>query len=249
VIAGRELAQQMAENGLEMNLDIDARYRRLLKELPGTDPFVGAVALSLTWTGHAVDSDRFCKSAVSFINNGRRSSLSAAQAHAARFGPDALGDALESWRTILMECGGSPDLDKSGSDLRKAQDRLHRQSVRLDHDEEISGIGAWLFCAPFKIIIANRRDLWEDPGVDEVLMPLGLEVVRGIKKLVKARSKWTTDIEMGMLIEEEGGLQEGMGTVCIVQHASKKIAADSESRVVHINSGLYALGKGLIEED
>jgi len=108
----------------------------------------------------------------------------------------------------------------------------------------IYGIGPWLFCAPFKIVAAHRRELWNDPALDGVLMPVGLEVNRGVRKLIRQRTSWTKGIDENMIGEEEGDLMEGMGTVALVQDLSKKIARSFDSRVIHVNSGLYLYGRG-----
>jgi hypothetical protein len=247
VIADYKLARELAARGLEMNLEIDAGFRRLLKEFPGSNRFNAAIAHAFTWTGHAVDEDGYHEAATGFLDSGGRESLDGAKTFSRRFGPDALSDALQGWRAIVEEDGGVPDLGKDAASLKRLQDRMLPVAARLREEGAISGIGAWLFCAPFKIVAISCREFWDDPDLDEVLMPLGLEVVRGMKKLVRARSAWTEGIDRNMLVEEEGDLGEGMGTVWLVQDTCKKIAAVSQSRVVHINSGIYLLGKGDLE--
>ena len=86
--------------------------------------------------------------------------------------------------------------------------------------------------------------MWTHDRVDEILMPLGLEVIRGIKKLKRQKYSYSETIEIGSLSEEEGDIAEGLGTVHIVQAMSKQIARDVNSIVLHINSGFWKLGAG-----
>ena len=74
-------------------------------------------------------------------------------------------------------------------------------------------------------------------------MPLGSEVIRGIKKLIKRKNKYLEGYDIYMFKEEEGGLIEDKAIVELVHNISKKIASDYDTRVMHVNSGLYLLGK------
>jgi len=116
--------------------------------------------------------------------------------------------------------------------------------LRLVQNGSISGIGPWLFCAPFKILTCYRKSFWLDGKTDEIRMPLGLEVVRGFEKLIAKKTQYTQGIDASMFSEEEGGLLEGMATVEIAHGITKKIAQAVGSRALHVNSGLYLLGRG-----
>ena len=73
-------------------------------------------------------------------------------------------------------------------------------------------------------------------------MPLGRQVIRSIRQLISENSPYAKGLHVGML--EEGTLLNGMAIITVVQAMEKKMATDAETRVLHINSGLYLAGKG-----
>jgi hypothetical protein len=243
-ILEEQLAQRMAERGEEMNLEIFSHQNRLFRIFRNKDYFAVAIANAFTWTGHAVEQDNFFKFAIDYLTTGNITSLRKAEAFSGRFGPEKLSSGLQGWKSISDQLGSQNFLSCDDRRLHDIQEECFLIANRLLDQRQISGIGPWLFCAPFKIVAAHRKDIWKSESLDEVLMPLGLEVVRGVRKLIQQGCTYTQGLDKSMLSEEEGGLVEGMGTVMLVQGMSKKIAQISRTRVLHINSGLYLYGKG-----
>ncbi|HUD44137.1 MAG TPA: hypothetical protein VMR41_01200, partial [Patescibacteria group bacterium] len=113
---------------------------------------------------------------------------------------------------------------------------------QVSHEkEEIKGIGAWILLAPYKILACYRTDLWKDAALDTVLFPLGFQVIRGVKFLHKEglRVSYYDD-----LYEDEKSLGIDLGTTALVQGYEAELADIADSRILHINSGLFKLGAG-----
>ena len=242
----RRFDDLLAHRGEEMNLEISSDQETLIQAYGSTNYFAVAIANAFTWTGHAVRQNGFFESAIVYLSTGNLASLSNALVFSGRFGPERLADALRSWKFSLDQLSNvSQDIQSCGAqELHMIQERCFSTMSQLLDQRQISGIGPWLFCAPFKIVAAHRRELWQSESLDDVWMPLGLEVVRGIRNLIQHRNPYFRGLHIDMLSEEEGGLKEGLGTVLLVQDASKKIAQIVETRVLHINSGLYLHGRG-----
>jgi len=238
------LAQRLAERGEEMNTEISSDQEHLLRIFYGSDYFSVAVANAFTWTGHAVGQDAFYESAIDYLTRGSLTSLRRAEAFSGRFGPERLSSVLQGWKGILNQCVAENIQSRAAQGLCDFQERCLSIAHQLLSQRQISGVGPWLFCAPFKIVAAHRRDLWQSESLDDLLMPLGLEVVRGVQQLIQQRCTYTQGLDANMLSEEEGGLLEGIGTVSLVQGMSRRIAQISRTRVLHINSGLYLYGRG-----
>ncbi|MCB9813146.1 MAG: hypothetical protein H6772_01935 [Pseudomonadales bacterium] len=73
-------------------------------------------------------------------------------------------------------------------------------SHRLYRKKELKHFGAWTLLAPFKIMAVYRTDLWDNENLDDLTMPLGFQMVKGLKWL-KAQGM---DIDDKMLVSEEG---------------------------------------------
>ncbi len=240
----KSLARTLGERGQGMSREISAAQEDLLRDFRHSDYLAVAVAHAFTWTGHAVRQDAFFESAIGYLVSGNLASLKKARTFSGRFGAESLSSGLQGWKAILVNFAGRDILSCDAQGLCEVQNWCLDTASQLLDRKQITGVGPWLFCAPFKIIAAHRRDLWGSQDLDDLWMPLGLEVVRGVRKLVNQGYTYTHGFDEGMFSEEEGGFLEGMGTVALVQDICKKIAEAGATRVLHANSGLYLYGKG-----
>jgi hypothetical protein len=238
------LAKRIAKQGEKMSLEIFSAQDDLVHIFKGSDYFTVAITNAFTWTGHAVKQGDFLKFAIDYLTTGNMASLKKVEKFTGRFGPQSLCSGLQGWRAILNQLGVQDVLSCNAQGLYNIQEQCLNIVYQLLNQQRILGVGPWLFCAPFKIVAAHRKDLWKYESLDDVLMPLGLEVIRGVRRLIQYGCTYTEGLDKNMLSEEEGGLKEGMGTVALVQGMSKRITQISEKRVLHINSGLYLYGKG-----
>ncbi len=237
-------ARNMAKAGEEMNLQISHDHDQLLSTFQDSDSFDVSVAHAFAWTGHAVGKPGYFEAAVDYLTTGRLESLEAAEVYSERFGPKSLASGLEGWKAISEQLGRHDFLSCDAQELSNIQQKCLGIAKRLIDQKLLSGMGSWQFCAPFKIVAIQRKDLWQNESLDKVLMPLGLEVNRGIIKLFQKNHAYIKDYDSNMISEEEGDLIDDMGIVELVHGISNGIARDIESRILHVNSGLYKYGKG-----
>ncbi len=238
-------AERLAAKGKTLDFQIGKAAKQYIKAFPKEDPFLIAIIQSLTWTGHAINKEGYFKNALNFLNTGSQETLSNIGVSSGRYGEERLKSTLYNWRELLAKLKLPPDISKSSmEEIILFQDTSYKIACMERRKERVMGIGAWLFCAPLKIILSFREELWHNDRIDEVWMPLGLEVVRGVKRLIKQKYWYSRSIEEGYLSETEGDIVEGLATIQIVQSLSKEIAKDSKSIVLHINSGLWEFGAG-----
>ncbi len=239
------LAKILAEEGLDFDRGIGTDTTTILKSFPKTDPFLLLIAQSLTWTGHAINKGEYLEKVVKYLETSSDNLLSELAQFSGRFGVEQLEITIFNWKKLLYEIKRPGNILVSSLDeIISLQDKSQKIAGMARRKRSIMYIGAWLFCAPFKILLSVRDDLWHQERIDEVLMPLGLEVVRGCRKLIRKQYSYGKMIEGIDLSEEEGDILEGLATVQIVQSMCKRIAQDSHSIVLHINSGLWKFGAG-----
>ena len=240
-----DLAKSLTAAGYEMDLEIQQKTSDYVKKFPKVDLFLIAIVQSLIWTGHAIDKADYFKKASDYLSTGSDEALSSMSKCFGRYGAESLKSTLFNWRKLYSKLEVSFDISKADLDDIVLFQKASLETAGIARGRgDIIGVGAWLFCAPFKIILCFRSKLWDHAQIDEILMPLGLEVVRGVKKIIRKKSAYTESFYADMLSETEGDIREGLGTVELVQSVSKKIAKDSQSIVLHINSGLWKLGAG-----
>lgn len=238
-------AKQLAAAGYALDRDIQRRTKEIVSRFPDTDLFLIAVSQSLTWTGHAIDKANYFEKALDFLKSGSEVTLTSLSECAGRYGEERLKATIFNWRKLYNNLNPPPNILKSSlEEIILFQNISYKIACAARRKGNIINIGAWLFCAPFKVIICLRDDLWKIDRIDDILMPLGLEVVRGVKQLIRRRYSYSSLVNEGDLSEEEGDITEGLSTVLIVQNMCKTIAKDAGSNVLNINSGLWEFGTG-----
>lgn len=238
-------AKELAVSGYKFDKEIQQNTKRVIKNFPHVNLFLVAISQSLTWTGHAIDKNKYFENCFDFLVSDSQKALSALSGCAGRYGDESLKSLLFNWRKLYNKLHPPQDWFKvSLEQIVFFQSASLKIACNLRMKNEVAYIGAWLFCAPFKILLCLRDDLWKSDRLNEVLMPLGLEVVRGVKKTICKKYSYASFVNEGDLVEEEGDIVEGLGTIHIVQAMCKNISKDAGSNVLHVNSGLWKLGSG-----
>jgi len=238
------IADELASNGKEMNEGWSQGLKEEYYDLDSKDILGMAIVDSFVGSGYALDKHGFRDMAYNYMVKEDTEILSCAKDYMGRYGEENLRNALESWKNLFNEISEDCDVKMcSGEILKEFQLKALNKAFLLKDADRLPRMGPWLFCFPFKIISLYRDDLWSHPLLNDIIMPLGMEVVRGVRKLIKRKSKFTDKVDTNILREEEGGLKEGMATTFIIQGVKKKIAESSKSNVLHINSGLYLYGQ------
>lgn len=234
-----ERGRNFSEELLQGNLEIIDRYQ------DSHSYFSIVLAIALTWTKHAKYDFCFFDYAVPFFESENDINLEIVCHFDWRFGEEALVNAMNGLRVFKNEIRNiTPDFTNCDSKaIIKCQDRSLHVLESLKNTGRITGVGPWLFLGPFKIIIGSERRFWDDPNIDSVLLPSGIEVNRGIMKLINDGSVLVKDFDPKWIVNEEKSLLEGIGNDRIVQNALQKIADTANTRVLHINSAFYLYGR------
>jgi len=245
-----EIVKILVEEGEGLNRSIALRMNDTVKEYKNEDVFVLSILMGISIAGYANWDDNYISNGLVYFKTGKKRPLKGLLKSTQRFGPETLKDAITMWREIYIAFKEKYNIDFSVCSVKnivEAQKDMLNTAGSLIDNKEAKGVGPWLFCFPFKTLAAYRMKLWGKPGFDDILMPLGFEVIRGIRKITRKRLSFAQSYDTSLFQEEEGGLKEGMGTVYLSQGFSGKIAKIAGSNVIHINSGLFLLGSGDIE--
>lgn len=203
--ATRILAGTLAKAGIELDqAELNPQIAATISSYSADERFFAAVGHSFIWSHHASGDEDFLDHAVEYFRTGGEKPLRRAMKYAGRFGPDNLDSSLRGWRVILDRVPSIEDID--GIDAKKLhflQTQMSDIAVGLTEKHVLKGVGAWLLFAPFKIIALYRKDLWQTPELDEVLMPLGIEVVRGFRKVITSDPQFAPGITANMVNDEE----------------------------------------------
>lgn len=240
------LIKSMIEQGKMMDEDISDGIKLLKRKYSNHSLLNISIIYSLIWSGHAIDAPQFYLNGLEYLKRGKESYLEKAIAKSGRFGEESLKNVLKGWFVILENFADYDFARIKADKIVQLQKIIWELTYNLLNENKIRGIGNWLLLAPFKIIVAYRRTLWENNDIDQLRMPLGLEVMRGINKLLRKKSKYLNGFAGYMFYEQEKNFLEEKTVVEIIHNISRKIAEDYDTRVIHVNSGLYLLGKGEI---
>jgi hypothetical protein len=212
------------------------------------DYFNFLLAKSISWAHYALEEDDFLDFAIPYFQSTKAVNAKNAANFSTHMGVDQLSIVLcnlRKFKDLLQNI--LPDLITcSAKDLVGFQQKAYGILSRHHHKGTLTGIGPWLYLAPFKIHLCLQRNLWADPAIDSIFLPTGIQVIRGVKELIRNYPGVIQTASSQDLVEDEGGLDEGYARDCLIHNESKNIAVQTNSRVVHVNTGLWKLGKGEI---
>lgn len=230
----KKVSPILVSKGEEFNKEIS--LDKLIRKYPSESIFKLAITESLVWSYHAKRKKSYDEVVLKWLKKGEDESVNK---YVWRYGLEALQNVLVSWYNILQELG---DLKNNFNckELKEFQRKVIDISVSLYNKNKLYHFGSWILCSPFKILVGHRKDLWKDSDIDEIYMPLGLQVIRGLQYLSRRSLSMDKSI---FTLDENIGLSDGMSIVIMAQNFQKKIARYCNSKVIHINSGLFCLGK------
>lgn len=204
--------KELAIRGLKFSEELNDANRAFLRRLlPSYDYFSIALSIALTWTKHAQYEFDFIKYACSYFAKESELDQVILKRYQYRFGDEGLAVALaglSEYRQAISEF--IPDFTTCDSKaLKKFQDKSLSILVNLKNNKKAYGVGPWLFLGPMKIILGTEDRLWKDPGIDAIILPSGMEVRRGITKLIDSGFSLAQTLDRNHLVNEEGSLIEG----------------------------------------
>ncbi|HET6386962.1 MAG TPA: hypothetical protein VFJ58_26540 [Armatimonadota bacterium] len=200
----------------------------------GLWPF--CVAEALVESTHARDAGAWYPAAAQFLKTGKRADLTPARGHSSSFGADALQRALISFQTIGEFTGAAGLGAYDAARLVDAQTRAVQYAMK----QPLTGLGAWLFCAPFELMALLKPSLWESAALNDLLLPLGSALARGYGIL---RKEGLVDVDEELLRDTEPGIRNGITLLYIARGCDQKLAARSGARALFIHHGIQLLGQ------
>jgi hypothetical protein len=246
----QQLFERFAQEGYDMSIELHENNLNCVNDYnvkhSNKFPYLDiCLATALTWTMHAKASPEYFEFILPFFSGNSIPSIKELEQFSLRFGNEKLLFSmlgLRTWKNKIQKY--IPDFRSCDTKaLKLFQEKSLHILINLIHNSEVQGVGPWLFLGTFKIILAIEQRLWSDSNIDSIILPSGLEVVRGIRKLKSQQSPIVKDFDLGWLMNEEGSLAEGVALDTLIQTVSKSIADLTGSRVLHINSAFYLYGR------
>jgi hypothetical protein len=238
--------KELAKQGIDFSEDLRSDNLKVFQRyLDHCEYFSIALAIALTWTKHAKYETGFFDFAVNYFDSDDSLDSNEVRKYAFRFGELSLATAMKGLKTFENHIEDIiPDFQNcDAKDLKKLQDKSLQKLHNLGEARKVSGVGPWLFLGPMKIILGTEKRLWGDPNIDSIILPTGLEVNRGIRKLANQDSPLAKGFDLNWIVNEEGTLLEGFSNDTLVQNVLKNIAETANTRVLHINSAFYLYGR------
>lgn len=186
-----DIANQLSEQGEKFSEDLRNNNRYYFEHLPYSY-FAIASAISLTWTRHAQYEPEFIDYAAGFIDGENTYDSDIVLKFSYRFGAEGLETALKNYRIYYNRSRDLMiDFDSCNThQLSRLQTKLLNRLDMLRNTNVVSAIGPWLFTGPFKIILSDKDGLWDNDGLNAIVLPTGMEVDRGIEKLITEDYSW-----------------------------------------------------------
>lgn len=238
------IAENLANKGFEFSNTLRDDNRWYFDNLSNSY-FSIAAAISLTWTKHAKHQKEFITYAASYIDEQIAFDPNIATSFSLRFGAEELNIALLNYRRYYREVRAlMPNFRTCDvHDLARLQQRLLNKLDTLKTKGTISGIGPWLFTGPFKIILGDQDRLWDQDGINAIVLPTGIEVDKGINRLINESYSFVSDFDRNWLKQETNSLLENYATYSMVHTFIANIGQITRTPAIHINSALYLYGR------
>lgn len=238
------IANDLANKGLEFSEELRDDNRFYFRNLDNSY-FAIASAIGLTWTRHARFEDEFIRYASDFIDGNVALDTNMSIRYSYRFGPEQLDNTLINFQQYYARI--KPMIPNFNTcdihDLSRLQQTLLSKLDNLRINKTIKGIGPWLFTGPFKIILSDQDRFWTQEGINAIILPTGIEVDRGINRLVRAGYSFMRDFDLNWLEQNTNSLLESYATYNLVHTFVTNIGKITNTPAIHINSALFLYGK------
>lgn len=231
---GQAFSEELYDSNIEIYDRLKDRYTY----------FAIANGIALTWTKHALYDANFVEIVASFFDGKRSLVAKDVDPYKHRFGLDSLYLAILGLKEFVVEIKSEiPDFSTcTAKEMKKFQDRSFNRLCILKKDNRANGVGPWLFLGPMKIILGLEKRLWKNTEIDAIILPSGIEVNRGVKKIIKMGYPVTKTFDENFLVNEEKTLEEGYTIDTLIQNLLSEIAKIGKTRIIHINSAFYLYG-------
>lgn len=240
------IADKLSKEGIKFSSEIKDINKLYFDDL-SSSYFSIAVAISLTWTKHANLEDEFIEYAAEYIDSSTKYDSNITKRFASRFGVEQLDNVLLNYRKFNEIIKDTiPDFKSCDIlEIIKLQQNMLNKLHDLRAKGSISLIGPWLFTGPFKIILSDQERFWNEPGLNAIVLPTGFEVDKGLKMLLKQNYDFMQSFDSNWL-KSDHSLLDNYGTYHLIHKFMENIGKITNTPALHINSGIYLLGKNEI---
>jgi hypothetical protein len=239
-----KIAKYLSEQGKDFSVSLRDDNRWYFTNLSNSY-FAIAAALGLTWTKHAKFEREFVEYAANYLDLLVERDPSISIRFCLRFGSEDLDSALLNYRNYHKHIRSLlPDFYNCDiNDLARLQQRLLNELNRLRNERLVEKIGPWLFTGPFKIILGDQDRLWTHDAINAIVLPTGMEVDKGVKRLFKEKYSFMKDFSPRWLELETKSLLDNYATYTMVHTYIANIGKLTGTPAIHINSALYLFGR------
>lgn len=242
------VARVLASAGHAFDLWAGEDLRDRLDRYPGGSPFRKCIVETAQWGG-LVDDPVWPLDGARFLDlESPDLARKYKRGYHSRTDPTAY---LKTWARILenFRLPAEPDDDSSAQEVVSYWQSAEATLFGLDWRSEREWVGSWTFYGVFKLYLLQQERLWADPGIDAIPMPMG-----GAKSGGSFEGGWKCLVELGILQPlpapnknlkrfAKAQFSEGMSRTKQAHAGCASLATLAESRAVHVNSGIYLLGR------
>lgn len=237
---------KLAQAGEDMDVELRKSIRETI-DLAGPDNYFAAlITQGFTWPEYTgKDADTWFRISIEYLVSGKVSLLAGLSDCSGHFGEEKLEEALRSWKILHDAFQDQIHGEMTPEEIVETQEALLSRAAILHKKGEIPGIGCWMICAPFKMLLLDQEHTYHSPVIDKIYPPLGRAVMRGVGIWMKKGYSSSSHITKDLLKSEDGGsLHEGcLTTTALVHSIETNIAKIADTRALPVNSGLWLLGQ------
>jgi hypothetical protein len=246
------VARFLAEEGLAFDLEWRPIVSQCIEAAPDAPIVAVYLAESLRWTRHATRDEsktvNYIAAASSYIAGNDEDALAQAEQAFWRFGRESLSDCLLAMRRFY-ELIGLEALPTEPSELVALQERLLEDTDAEKRQGGLKWFGPWLFLGVFKIHLTCHQEPLDDPRINDLIMPLGSQAVRGLEQLARDKIIPRSEIPKPDRRDRYDGatsaedFARGIADAHLCMDVQRRLASSASSSVPRINNGLYMLGE------
>lgn len=235
-----KVATLLAEKGLSHNRVMHNEIVALMTDFPKVSPFALSFIQSLFWARYAKKSNKFVQLVLNYFESDKQKIdeklVSNLEKYMLQY--ESLKEVVVSGKVLINKLSLQIPRTYTIDSLLLFQDKWMNALIKSTHSKEISHLGAWLCYAPFKVLALWKDEFWDNKELDKLILPLGGQVVRGINWIHRN----VLDVGYGISEVEETNLEDSISTTMDAMSIQTELAKAGNTRVLHINTGLFLLG-------
>lgn len=238
--------QSLANQGHGFSLELYGWHHNPVYDYlkDGYDYLSIILAYDLIWAQYAANETEFLDYAVDWFDNNYSLDQSVAEDFSLRKGSDNLAVSMQGLKTLHNNILRIPDFTScTAIELATFQNRTLTLISNLINQSNISGVKGWLYYGIFKLIVIVEKRLWTDPDIDDVILPSGVSVTNGLRRLKRDYPSLYQISDRDLRHDPYSDILNAAAFEANIHNECKKLARTVNDRALHINSGLYQYGR------